>query len=185
MSKKIKQKVLLQNESYDEGANLHGGATANTVPRPVLHGGAKDVTLLYETEEEITGQVKSRVPLDYQMERYGLHKSALFVSGIEELRVGNEVIDLNQDSPNKQVTPRVVNKVSNFKDYSNQAQKLEQIKNSRNSSKPKPPERREPVDLGEKPVGLGEKPDPSVGTGARSLENLDVGRMADNSNDVE
>ena len=143
-----------------------------------MHGGVKDFTSVYETEEEITGQVKSRVPPDKQMEQYGLHKSNLFVSGIDELRVGNEVIDLNQYSPNKQATPRVVNKVSNYKDYSNQAQKLEEIKNSRNSSKPKAPERGEPV-------VLGEKPDHSVETGARSFENLDVGRMADNSNDAE
>ena len=117
-----------------------------------------------------------------EMERYGNGcKSTLLLSGIDELKVGNEVIDLDHYSPNRETTPRIVNAVSSFKHYSNQTQKLEEIKNSRKNSSSLQP-RNEERDLPRVPA---EKPEPSVETGLKSFEILNVGRIADNSNEVE
>lgn len=129
-----------------------------------------------------------------EMERYGnslhkssvhvsaVHMSAVHMSAVDDLRVGNEVIDLNQHSPNKQVTPRIVNAVSSFKEYSSQTQKLEELKNARKDSAALQPckEDREAPRL-----SAGRQPDPSVETGTKSLEVLNVARLAENSLDQE
>lgn len=117
------------------------------------------------------------------MERYGngLHKSSVHVAAVDDLRVGNEVIDLNQRSPNKQVTPRIVNAVSSFKEYSSQTQKLEELKHSRMNSATLQPK----TDQRDLPRHSAEKPEPSVETGAKSFEVLNAGRIAENSLDPE
>jgi serine/threonine protein kinase len=164
VSKKINQKVLT-HDSYEEDLQLDKGMKA---PGPT-----------YETEEQVSGQVKSRVAAADEMELYGNGKHHVLVSGFEDLRVCNEVIDLDQYSQHKHATPRIVNAVSSFKDYSNQTQKLQEIKNSRKES----------GSLQQEPglsVPGADRPEPSVvEPGLKSFELLNLGRLAENSNEVE